>query len=192
MTTICGSTYRSIKHGGLSNLAWNYKTYYSVHLKFYDDAGNELIFKTAHNYNSEQYKQLKAMPKVKIKKYKNTAVIVEEFYDPLDYKFSELPKKLRINSILVVILAWISFTLIIAGITWLCVLNYRGIEGLNKWALGILFGGIALILISAILKSFVYLKTEKFVKGELRYARKYRKKKRWKEMENNRRNKKSV
>lgn len=174
--TICGHTAHSIKHSGLSNLAWNYKTFYSIHLKFHDENGNEIIFKTGLNYNQEQFKQLSAMPKVKIKKYKNTAVIVEEFYDPLEYDFSELPKRLRINSILVVALGWISLALIIAGITWLCILNYRGIKGLNKWALGILLSGTGLIIISAILKSFIYIATEKFVKNELPYARKYAKK----------------
>ena len=175
--TICGHTAHSIKHSGLSNLvAWNYNTFYSIHLRFHDENGNEIIFKTGLNYNQEQFKQLSAIPKIKIKRYKNTAVIVEEFHDPLDYEFSELPKKLRINSILVVTLAWISLGLIISGITWLCILNYRGVEGLNKQALGLLLSGTVLILISAILKTFIYHATEKFVKNELPYARKYAKK----------------
>ncbi len=46
--TICGYTYRSISHHfgrrvGLS------KPYYSVHLRFLDDEGKEIIYKTAHN-----------------------------------------------------------------------------------------------------------------------------------------------
>ena len=178
----------SIKHHGRGNLAWNYNTFYSIHLRFFDNDGNEVIYKTGLNYNSEQFKQLSDLTKVKIKRYKNTAVIVEEFHDPLDYEFSELPKKLRINSILVVTLAWISLGLIISGITWLCILNYRGIEGLNKQALGLLLSGTVLILISAILKTFIYHATEKFVKNELPYARKYarklQKKNRRKEKEN--------
>lgn len=160
-----------------------------MHLPFFDDNGKEVIYKTAYNYNSEQFKQLQAMPKINIKRYKNTAVIIEEFYDPLDYEFSELPKKLRINSILVVVLAWISILLIIAGIIWLCVLNYKGIKGLNNFAFEIFIGGIMLIIISAILKSFIIYETEKFVKNEFPTTRRIRKQKKWKEMEKNRKNK---
>lgn len=175
--TICGYTAHSIKHSGLSNLvAWNYNTFYSIHLRFHDENGNEIIFKTGLNYNQEQFKQLSAIPKIKIKRYKNTAVIVEEITDPLDYDFKELPKKLRINSILVVILAWISVLLMVAGITWLCILSFKVIKGLNKYGLGLLISGTILIIISGILKSFIIYSTEKFVKKELPYARKYAKK----------------
>ncbi|MDE7181928.1 MAG: hypothetical protein K2O41_02695, partial [Clostridia bacterium] len=136
IATMCGHTYHSISH--LGGRTGTFKTYYSVHLRFLDNEGNEIIFKTAHNYDSEQFKQLQAMSEIKIKRYKRTAVIIEEFEDSLDYDFSELPKKLRIKSILVVVLAWVSLALIIAGITWLCVLNYTKRTLGTKWALGIL------------------------------------------------------
>ena len=166
--TMCGYTYRSIHH------YWNRVLgthYFSVHLRFLDEEGNEAIFKTAHNYNSEQFKQLQAMSEIKIKRYKKTAVIIEEFEDPLDYDFSELPKKLRIKTILVVVLAYISLALIIAGITWLCISDYTNM-GLDARALGIFISGIVLIGISGLLKSFIYYETEKFVKNVLPNIRK--------------------
>lgn len=163
--TICGHTCHSIKHHGSSDL-WGYHNYYSIHLRFFDDNGKEIIFKTGCIYNQEQFNQLSKLPEITIKKYKNTAVIIEELIDPLDYKFSELPKKLRINTILVVALAWFSLALIISGFVWLCVLDYNDIKGLNNWALGILISGIVLIIVSATLKSFIYYKTKKFVENE--------------------------
>ncbi len=170
--TICGHTCHSIKHHGNSNLAWNYLSYYSIHLKFFDNNGNEVIFKTGCNYNQEQFNQLSKLSEIKIKKYKNTAVIIEKLVDPLDYEFSELPKKLRINSILVVSLAWISVLFIVAGITWLCINNYNGMKGqANNCAFAIFISGIVLIIIGGVLKSFIYYKTEKFVKNQLPYIR---------------------
>ncbi|MDE6676391.1 MAG: hypothetical protein K2K12_01585, partial [Clostridia bacterium] len=178
--TICDYSSRAIKHHGKSNLAWNYHTFYSLKLRFFDDDGKEVLYKTAYNYNQEQFKQLQTMTEIKIKRYKKTAVILEEFEDPLDYDFSELPKKLRIKSILVVILAYVSLALMIAGITCLCIFEYK------KWALGIFISGIVLILISAILKTFIYYETEKFVKNVLPNIRKAHKKQRWKEKEEHR------
>ncbi|MDE7159026.1 MAG: hypothetical protein K2N74_05565 [Clostridiales bacterium] len=179
--TMCGHTYRSISH--LRGSVGSYRTYYSVHLRFFDNEGHEVIYKTAHNYDSEQFKLLQAKSEIKIKKYKNTAVIVEDF-DELEYEFSELPKKLRIKSILVVVLAYISLALIFAGITCLCIFNY------TKWAVGIFVSGIILILISAISKAFINYETEKFIKNELpnirKANRKAKKRERWKEQEKNR------
>lgn len=188
--TICGHTYHSISHRlGRKGLG-GFKTYYSVHLRFFDEEGKEIIYKTAHNYNSEQFKQLQSLPKIKIKRYKKTAVIIEEYEDPLDYDFSELPKKLRINSILVVVAAYVSLALIIAGIVWLCVLDYTKTTSGTNWALGIMISGIVLIVISAILKTFIYYETEKFVKNVLpkvrKANRKAQKRERWKEQERNR------
>ena len=137
------------------------------------------MYKTAYNYNQEQFNQLYKKSEIKIKRYKNTAVIIEEFYDELDYDFSELPKNLRINSILVVVLAWISLALIVAGIACLCIFEY------TPWAMGIFISGIVLIIISAILKSFIIYATEKFVKKTLPYIRKAQKRNRWKEKEEN-------
>ena len=186
--TMCGHTYHSISHHiGSSGRFGTFRAYYSVHLRFFDNDG-EVIYKTAHNYDSEQFKQLQAMTEIKIKRYKKTAVIIEEFEDPLEYDFSELPPKLRIKSILVVVLAYISLALIIAGITWMCVLDFTNTE-LNTQSLGIFISGIVLILISAILKSFIIYETEKFVKNVLpkirKANRKAKKRERWKEKEKN-------
>ena len=182
--TMCGYTYHSI---GPTNSKYGYKNYYSVHLRFLDEEG-EVIFKTAHNYDSEQFKQLQAMSEIRIKRYKKTAVIIEEFEDPLEYDFSELPPKLRIRSILVVVLAYISLALIIGGITWMCVLDYTNTEFGGKWAFGTFISGIVLIFISAILKSFIIYETEKFVKNVLpkirKANRKAKKRERWKEKKN--------
>ncbi|MDE6414213.1 MAG: hypothetical protein K2K48_02250 [Anaeroplasmataceae bacterium] len=176
--TICDYSSMSIKHGQRGDLGWNYNTFYSLKLKFYIN-GKEVLYKTAHNYNQEQFNQLYKKPEIKIKRYKNTAVIMEEFYDELAYDFSELPKNLRINSILVVILAWISLALIVAGIACLCIFEY------TPWGMGIFISGIVLIIISAILKSFIIYATEKFVKKTLPYIRKAQKRNRWKEKEEN-------
>ena len=182
--TMCGYSYHKISH--LRGRVGTYKPYYSVHLRFFDNEV-EVIYKTAHNYNSDQFKQLQAMTEIKIKRYKKTAVIIEEF-EELDYDFSELPKKLRIKSILTVVLAYVSLALIIGGITWLCVLDYTNTALGANWALGILICGIVLILISAILKSFIYYETEKFVKNVLpkirKANRKAEKRERWKEEKN--------
>lgn len=177
--TICDYRAHYHKNAGNSESPWNYKSYYSIHLKFLDDDGNEIIFKTAANYTAEQFKQLKEKQEIKIKQYKKTAVIIEEFFDPLDYEFHELPKILRINSILVLIMVLISFAVIIAGIVCLCVFDYK------KWTFGLFIGGIVLIFISGILKTFIYVATEKFVKNRLPYIRKYNKKMQKKERKKN-------
>lgn len=188
--TMCGHTYRSISHRTKGGVGPGRKTYYSVHLRFFDDAGNEVIYKTAHNYDYEQFKQLQSLTKIEIKRYKKTAVIIEEYNDPLEYEFSELPKKLRVKSIWVVVLAWISLAVIIAGIVWLCVLDYTKNDLGKNWALGIFISGIVMILISAIIKTFIYYETEKFVKNVLpnirKANRKAQKREQCKKKENNR------
>lgn len=165
VATMCGYTYNLIGHHAGHRLGL-LKTYYSVHLRFLDNEGNEILCKTAHNYNAEQFEQLQKMSKIKIKRHKKTAVIIEEFEDPLDYDFSELPEKLRIKSILVTVLAYISLACIIGGITCLCILDY------SKAGFGILISGAVLLPFSAIFKSFIYFETENFVKNVLPNIRK--------------------
>ena len=172
--TICGYSKIALAH----HFNWGYKFYYSLKLRFFDDAGKEVLYKTGYNYNREQLKQLQAMLSIRIKRYNNTAVIVEEFYD--EYEFDELPKKLKTNSILVLVLAWISIALSVVGIC-LCIFNF------SKWALGILISGILLLVISTVLKAFILSATTKFAKNDLKHVRaaenKAQKRKRWKEME---------
>lgn len=159
---LCDYSARSLKQGRIDHMSHHF---YSLKLKFFVD-GKEVVFKTGYNYNQKQFNQLYEKPEIQIKRYKNTAVIIEEFYDEKDYDFKELPKKLRICSILVVVMAWISLAILISGISCLLIFEY------TPWGLGILISGIALIIISGILKSFVIYTTEKFVKNTLPYIRK--------------------
>lgn len=167
--TICGYSKISQVHN---------KRLYSLKLRFFDDYGKEVLYKTPYNYTKEQFKQLQAMPMLKIKRYKKSAVIVEELTDK--YEFSDLSKKLKIYSISVFAMSWISILLFFGGMVLY-------IFYMSKLALGMLISGILLLLISTILKAFVINSTDNFVKDELPHVRKVQnkaeKRKRWKEME---------
>lgn len=73
------STARIFDHdiAHISHFRRNYKPYYSVSLRFYDEAGEKRC-KTLHYYNERQYLYLQSKLIVKIKHLNGRAVIIED------------------------------------------------------------------------------------------------------------------